>query len=130
MKAMGGAVPGANLGPQTSPRETESRNRSRNNSRGRSDSRQSSRGAERNRSQEKVDNFPQHPWKEFFDQASDKEIINNTVFCYMCGSFGHLARRCPVYTPSEPPLMHRCKECSLYHSVQQCKNSQTKTKNE
>jgi hypothetical protein len=130
MKAMGGAAPGANPGLQTAPREAETRNRSGNNSRGHSDSRQSSRSAERNRNQEKVDDFSLRPWKEFLDQASDKEIINNTVFCYMCGSSGHLALRCPVYTPLEPPLAHRCKRCSLYHSVQHCKTPSTHAKNE
>ena len=129
MQAMGGAALGATPGPKTAPRETETGNRSRNNSRGPGGSRQSSRSAERNRNQEKGENFPPHPMKEFLDQATEKEILNNTVFCYMCGSSGHLARRCPVYTPLEPPLAYRCKRCTLYHSVQNCKTSQTYTKN-
>ena len=129
MQAMGGAALGATSGPNTAPRGSEIRNRSRSNSRGPVGNRQSSRSVERNRNQEKVENFPSHSMKAFIDQASDNEILHNTHYCYMCGSSGHLASRCPEYTPMVPPLAHRCKRCLLYHSVQHCKTFQTHAKN-
>ena len=79
MQAMGGVALNTTPSPKTAHRETETGKRSRNNSRGPGGSRQSSRSADRNRNQEKEEKLPSHPMQEFLDQATEKEILNNTV---------------------------------------------------
>ena len=93
--------------------------RSRNPSRGSQGSRPNS--ANRGNGSGSAEMTTPHPMKAFIDHASEEEILNNQHYCYMCGSSTHLAKQCRVYTALSPPLAYRCRKCTLYHSVSQCK---------